>query len=560
MKRNIFKRTVSLCLTLVFLLMLVPAASAANYTIKQVESGKKMSFFVTQDGDMYVSGNNQCNILDGVSLSYDSGAGSCAMRPQFMTDNVAMVAADRLNDSSDINHVLILKENGKLYGLGSNVMYQLGSSEKGRYGSMQYIMDDVKYIACGWKDSAAITTNGDLYWWGRNVVSTPTVVATNVKQVECGADHTVILKEDGSVWVRGVARQSALADGRTSGSSEEFIKVMDGCVDISAGDQFAVALKANGDLYGWGNNHCGQLGVSSSLKDSYGISYVPYPTYITSNVREVDCGDATTYLIKNDNSLYGIGLNYDSQLGNASGAAALKPTWLAGNVAQVSAGESAALILKTNGSTYGCGDNYWYQLGAGFSQYNVGTWQPAGFTASPIFEGDVSFPDVEAGSYCYDAVGWAVERYITNGTSATSFSPHNTCTRAQIITFLWRANGCDRPVNSSDLTDVPWYASYYQAFYWARSRGMVAYEGKVNPNGACTRAMAVEFMWKNAGSPAYDTSNLPFTDVKANASYAQAVAWALDQGITTGKTATTFAPNATCTRGQIVTFLYRAMA
>ena len=441
MKRNMFKRTVSLCLTLVLLLMLAPAASAANYTIKQVEGGKKMSFFVTQDGDMYVSGNNSCNILDGVSTGYDSGAGSCAMRPQFMTDNVAMVAADRLASSSEINHALILKNDGKLYGLGSNVMYQLGFAEKGRYGSMQYIMDDVKYIACGWKDSAAITTNGDLYWWGRNVVSEPSLVATNVKQVECGVDHTVILKEDGSVWVRGVARLSALGDGRTSGSSEEFIHVMDGCVDISAGDQFTVALKANGDLYGWGCNQCGQLGVSSTLKDSYGMYYVPYPTFITSKVKEVECTNDTTYLIKTDNSLYGIGNNYDSQLGNASGKNAATPTWLAGNVAQVSAGVNAALILKTNGSTYGCGNNYWYQIGAGFSQYNVGTWQPAGFTASPVFDGEVSFSDVEESSYCYDSVSWAVERYITNGTSATTLAPNATCTRGQIVTFLYRAMG-----------------------------------------------------------------------------------------------------------------------
>lgn len=548
-----------LALILIMGLAVVPAHAADTGT-KQVEAGMQFSLFVTEDGDLYGCGYSSCKELGRIPTTYDSGAGHCATRPQYITDNVDMVAATRFHSGGVINHILVLKEDGRLYGMGSNVTYQLGFEEKGQYDSLQYIMDDVKYIAAGYRESAALTENGDLYWWGRNTTPEPRLLMKNVKQMELGKDHIVVLKEDGSVWTRGVARNGALGNGQASGSSEEFIYVTDGCIDVSAGTQSTMVVKANGDLYGWGQNYCGNVGVSKNIAyDSYGDPYVSKPTYVTSNVRDVECGNDTCFLIKTDNTLYGMGWNGDSQMGNASQANLYSPTWLASNVEQVSAGADFTLIKKTNGSTYGCGRNYNYELGAGFSQYNVGTWQPAGFTASPIFDGKVTFSDVTEDLYCYAPVSWAVERYITNGTSVDTFSPNSTCTRAQILTFLWRANGCDRPINSFELTDVPWHASYYQACYWARSQGMIPYSGKVNPTGACTRAMAVEFMWKNAGSPAYNTSSLPFTDVSPSASYAQAVAWALDQGITTGKTATTFAPNATCTRGQIVTFLYRAM-
>ncbi len=166
------------------------------------------------------------------------------------------------------------------------------------------------------------------------------------------------------------------------------------------------------------------------------------------------------------------------------------------------------------------------------------------------------FSDVKTGSYCADAVVWAVEKGITNGTTATTFSPNATCTTAQILTFLWRANGSPEMSGTNPFSDVAPGSFCYEAALWAAKKGLVS-GSTFNGNAPCTRAATVTYLWKLAGKPAGSAN---FSDVPAGASYAQAAAWAVREGITTGTTATTFSPNSTCTRGQIVTFLYRDMA
>lgn len=166
------------------------------------------------------------------------------------------------------------------------------------------------------------------------------------------------------------------------------------------------------------------------------------------------------------------------------------------------------------------------------------------------------FNDVLATAYYADPVKWAVENSITTGTSATAFSPDATCTRGQIITFLWRAAGAPEPKGDAAVSDVTSSDYYDKAVRWAAESGMFSGE-TFAPNDPCTRAMAVEFMWKQAGEP---TEHEPtaFTDVPDQ--YADAVAWAVAESVTTGTSAAAFSPDATCTRGQIVTFLYRAFA
>ena len=164
----------------------------------------------------------------------------------------------------------------------------------------------------------------------------------------------------------------------------------------------------------------------------------------------------------------------------------------------------------------------------------------------------VSFTDVVSGAYYYDAVKWAVEKNITSGTSATTFSPDAPCSRAQILTFLWRAAGSPEPKKISAFSDVKTDAYYAKAAAWAGENGMAS--GSIfSPDSPCTREMAVEFMWKYAGSPS--AAKASFTDVSS-----QAVDWAVVQGVTSGTSKTTFSPDTTCTRAQIVTFLYRAFA
>ena len=168
------------------------------------------------------------------------------------------------------------------------------------------------------------------------------------------------------------------------------------------------------------------------------------------------------------------------------------------------------------------------------------------------------FSDVAADAYYAKPVEWAVSHQVTSGTSATTFSPDAKCTRAQIITFLWRASGSPEPAGTGNpFSDVSSDAYYYKAVLWAGEKGIVS-GGSFSPDAPCTRAMAVEFMWKQAGSP--DAGSAVFGDVPAGASYNGAVAWAVAHNITAGTSGTTFSPDATCTRGQIMTFLYRGLA
>lgn len=180
-----------------------------------------------------------------------------------------------------------------------------------------------------------------------------------------------------------------------------------------------------------------------------------------------------------------------------------------------------------------------------------------GNTTQPTVSTVGGFTDVKTGDYFAEPVKWAVEKNITAGTSATTFSPNQDCTVAQILTFLWRANGSPKPSGSNPFTDIKSDDYYAEAAVWAYEKGMVS-GSTFGGNTPCTRSMAVTYMWKAAGSPNAGKSG--FTDVPANANYAGAVAWAVEQGVTAGTSASTFSPDNVCTRGQIVTFLYRGLA
>ena len=180
-------------------------------------------------------------------------------------------------------------------------------------------------------------------------------------------------------------------------------------------------------------------------------------------------------------------------------------------------------------------------------------WTQSGTAENP-------FVDVKEGAYYYDAVLWAVEQKITSGTSDTTFSPDASCTRAQMVTFLWRAAGSPKVENGKNpFTDVKADAYYYDAVLWAVEKGVTSGTSATtfSPDATVTRGQTVTFLYRNAGSPEV-SGTMPFADVEADAYYAKAVQWAVQQKITTGTSETTFSPMSDCTRGQIVTFLYRA--
>ncbi len=168
------------------------------------------------------------------------------------------------------------------------------------------------------------------------------------------------------------------------------------------------------------------------------------------------------------------------------------------------------------------------------------------------------FDDVPEDAYYADAVEWAVENGVTSGTSDTTFSPNAACTRAQAVTFLWRANGCPEPQTANNpFADVSADAYYYKAVLWAVEQGITVGTSATtfSPNDTCTRAQIVTFLYRAAGEPA--TTGTLFDDVAASAYYAEAVKWAVAEGITVGTSDTTFSPDANCTRAQIVTFIFR---
>lgn len=168
------------------------------------------------------------------------------------------------------------------------------------------------------------------------------------------------------------------------------------------------------------------------------------------------------------------------------------------------------------------------------------------------------FKDVKKTAYYFDSVLWAVKRGITAGVSATKFAPDETCTRAQVVSFLWRAAGSPEPKTTKNpFADVKKDAYYYKAVLWAVENGITAGVSatKFAPNDPCTRAQVVSFLWRAEGYPKPETTKNPFKDVKTGTYYYDAVMWAVESGVTAGVSATSFAPDSPCTRAQIVRFL-----
>lgn len=170
------------------------------------------------------------------------------------------------------------------------------------------------------------------------------------------------------------------------------------------------------------------------------------------------------------------------------------------------------------------------------------------------------FTDVAEGAYYADAVAWAIQNKVTSGVSATTFAPNASCTRGQMVTFLWKAAGSPEPKSlTTAFTDVKSGAYYEKAVAWAVENKVTTGTSATtfSPDATVTRGQSVTFLWKANNSPAAEGTSA-FTDVAAGVYYAPAVAWAVEKGVTSGMSATTFAPNSNCTRAQIVTFLYRA--
>jgi hypothetical protein len=181
-----------------------------------------------------------------------------------------------------------------------------------------------------------------------------------------------------------------------------------------------------------------------------------------------------------------------------------------------------------------------------------------------LTDADNPFTDNKAGKFYYGPVLWAYYHIpqITSGLSETEFGPKNTCTRAQVVTFLWNAAGKPEPsITESPFVDTKPGKFYYKAMLWALETGVTSGKDDTHfaPNETCTRGQVVTFLWNAQGKPEPTITECPFVDVKPGKYYYNAMLWALETGVTSGKDDTHFAPNETCTRGQVVTFLYNTL-
>lgn len=393
-------------------------------------------------------------------------------------------------------------------------------------------------------------------------------VMDNVQYVSMLSDSAgsrAFLLEDGSLWMCGSNTYGMLGTGQ---STDDFVttpvKVMENVAAVNCGYHHVAAVKTDGSVWCWGYNDFGEVGNGGKGDNTF----VDYPTQNTIPFQATPCQvpglkarlPGTWSPDAEEETLFQVAAPANVTHGKVTVSASQAKE---GDVITVTTTPEDGYRVEAVTVASESGNVAVTNTGEGkyvFTHPNSKVTITVTFVEEP--DTDHPFTDVNPGEYYYDPVLWAVENEITNGISATEFGPGNTCTREQAMTFLWRAAGEPEPKTTSNpFTDVKPDAYSYKAVLWAVengiTNGMSATE--FGPSETCTRAQIVTFLHRADEAPTVGSSN-PFADVKQGDYYYNAVLWAVENNITNGMSATEFGPSDGCTRGQIVTFLYRHYA